>query len=58
MTAGKFIGASVAITAEIFLRPDADDILRFEEKAKLVGEVEVSLVVGRGGNEDDLGAIG
>ena len=48
VAAGKFVRAAVAVAPEIFLWPDADNIVWTHEQAELVGEVEVGFVVGRG----------
>lgn len=53
----ELLGAAIAIAAQVFLGPDADDILGFEEKAKLIAEVEIVLVVGRGRKEDTLASV-
>ena len=52
MAAGELVRAAVAVAAEVFLGPDADDIVGIQEQAKLVGEVEVGFVVGGGGDKD------
>ena len=48
VAAGKFVRPAVAVAPEIFLWPDADNIVWIHEQAELVGEVEVGFVVGSG----------
>ncbi len=44
--------------AEQPLRADADVVIHVDEQAKLIGEIEIGLVVWRGGQQDDPTVIG
>ena len=57
MAAGEFVRAAVAVAAQVFLGPDADHVVGIQEQAKLVGEVEVGFVVGRGRKKDALAGV-
>ena len=48
MAACKFVGPTIAITAQVFFRPDANYIVGIQEQTKLIGEIIVGFVVGRG----------
>jgi hypothetical protein len=52
VAAREFIHAAVAILAQILFGPDAHDIIGIHEQAKLIGEVQVSFVIGSCGNQD------
>ena len=45
--AGELVRAAITVAADVFLGAYADDIVWIHEQTKLVGEVEVCLVVGR-----------
>ena len=53
--AGEF---GFALLAEEFFRPDADVFLFVDEQPKLIGQVEIGLVVGRGGEQNDPAVVG
>jgi len=57
MAAGKFVGPSVAIAPQVFFGPDADCIVWIDKQAKLVGEIKVGFVIGRGGKENDFAGV-
>ena len=43
--------------SEIALRPDADITFFIHEKAKLIGKIEIGLVVGRCAEQDDTAVV-
>ena len=57
VAARELVRAAIAVAAQIFLGPDADDVFGFEKKPELVGEVEVGLVVGRGRKQNALAGV-
>src|ERR1700691_386736 len=57
MAAGKFVGPSVAIAPQVFFGPDVDCIVWIDKQSKLVGEIKVGFVVGRGGKENDFASV-
>ena len=57
MAAGKFVGAAIAIAAQVFLGPDTNDIVGVQEQPKLVREIKVGFVVGRGRKENALAGV-
>lgn len=57
MTAREFVGASVAITTKVFFGPNADNVIGTQKKAKLVGQIEIGLVVRRGRKQDAAAVV-